>query len=101
METSEIKFQDQVQNMPIINGDMTPAKAYDAISGVIDANIKFYQLQGLCQWEQNHDCCTQSFDDKIKALRAQKDQLNNIIRLANETGCSLKIDGALSISLVR
>ncbi len=101
MHTSEIKTEEAVQNMSVISGNMTPSKAYDAISGVIDSNIKFYQLQGLCQWEQNHDCNTDEIDAKIKALKAQKEKLTEIIKMANETGCSLKVDGVFSVALVR
>ncbi len=93
--------QEKVQKTEVIADDFHPAEVKDLVSSLIKVYINFYKLQHLSNWEKNQAASDSYLNEKITELQAKKSELDDIISVAKETGCTIKMDGILRLKLMK
>ena len=91
--------QERIKEVLLIDDQFSPSEAHDLIASLIESNINFYKLQHLKEWEKDHSTGMDPNKQKITRLQMQKENLKDLIKLAKETDCNLKIEGTVKIHL--
>ena len=87
-------------SIQLIKGEFTPAEASIVITSLLLEKIKFHKMQRLQIWEKNHNCTTADLDSRIIELEKEKEIAREFISLISENGQTLKINGAIEITVV-
>lgn len=94
MYTSEL-----MQKVQVINGSFKPSEARDIISKMIDDQINFYKLQNLSHWIQDCNLSQDLLDEKIAKLQHRKQELNEIIKVAQAGGEKVRLCNYFDLSI--
>lgn len=83
----------------IIKGDFNPDEAREQVITLLIDKLKHYSLRSLTGFERTGSQDLES-ERKIKDLKADIEQVLNMLRQAESEGKSLRVESAIKISLI-
>lgn len=86
--------------MQLVKGRFSPAEARELIHTLVNSRIQFYQIMKMRRWEGDHNTNTAGFDRKISELNAEREQLDKLIREADQAGLRVEIEGGLRLRIL-
>lgn len=102
MATKEVlKNAQTAQKVQLVKGDFTHAEASHVINTLIDVKINFHKLQRLQNWEGDHNCETGELDGRIKELEKEKHEVKQFLSSVKGKGLRIKMDGIITIGVVK
>ncbi|NDI99586.1 hypothetical protein GWA97_10915 [Flavobacterium sp. LaA7.5] len=88
-----------IEKLKLIDNVFTPADASQIVLGLINHKINFHGLDAFSNEIRNRDDGGHAAD-RVTALVAEKARMQEIVKLAQETGQKLKINCDIQVSLI-
>ena len=79
-------------HIPLFDESFKPEEATKMIEADINQKINNYKIEYLSKWVRNHSTDRSIYDQKIQALKEQKEDLKAMIDEAHKTNKKLSMD---------
>jgi len=100
MENSKtVKSQIKDQKIQLVEGEFTPTQASEIIMSLINQKINYHKLEGMQQYESDHNMDNATLSFRIKELENEKIIAKEFISEMRSQGKKLKIDGTLILKM--
>ncbi|HBF20348.1 MAG TPA: hypothetical protein DDW81_09630 [Cryomorphaceae bacterium] len=96
-----MKTLEPKQRAEFIGGVYNTSEAKDIICSILNGYINFQKLQFIKNWEADHSSNGNLRNARIEELRKKKNELEEILTLSEQEGCSIQLLGTLEAKLVR
>jgi len=87
------------RSVQLLDGSFSPTEVNNLVIKSIDNQINNYKLKNLSNWIHNNNCDQDQYQQKIDQLKSRKEDLLNMIKDAQSSGCNLKLSENLEIAL--
>ncbi len=85
-------------NLSLINGFYSPEEAKEILMNVFASKIQFHELKNLRSMVTS-DCEDETSIIRVKQLKKSVEELNELLKKANESNLELSIQSTIKITL--
>ncbi|HNE27658.1 MAG: hypothetical protein U0U46_11290 [Saprospiraceae bacterium] len=88
-----------MQTIELANGYLPPNVAAEIIEALVNERIQVHNIQMLRSWESNHGFDSAPYDQKMKAIKAQREKAKALIAEALERGIKVSLKARIEVHL--